>query len=119
SGALWEVPASGDVTEDDLLGVLGEFGVDTGRVQILGEGPDRRMRVQGPSLGFDEERRVANRMAEVAGVDTGAVQLTSVGPSWGREITRKAAQALVVFLVAITIYVSVRFEFRMALATLA
>jgi preprotein translocase subunit SecF len=45
--------------------------------------------------------------------------VNSVGPSWGKEITSKAIRALVVFLVLITIYITIRFEWEMALATLA
>ena len=41
-----------------------------------------------------------------------------MGPSWGDEISEKALRALIVFLVVITIYISLRFEFRMAIPTL-
>ena len=46
------------------------------------------------------------------------MSLTAVGPSWGEEISRKALRALVVFLVLITIYITLRFELRMAIPTL-
>ena len=41
-----------------------------------------------------------------------------MGPSWGDEISDKALRALIVFLVAITIYITLRFELRMAIPTL-
>ena len=41
-----------------------------------------------------------------------------MGPSWGDEITSKALRALVVFLVLVTIYIALRFELKMAIATL-
>ncbi len=37
-----------------------------------------------------------------------------VGPSWGNEISNKARNALIVFLLVITLYISLRFEFKMA-----
>ena len=40
--------------------------------------------------------------------------MNDVGPSWGKEITEKAQRALVFFLVAITIYITFRFELKMA-----
>jgi preprotein translocase subunit SecF len=46
------------------------------------------------------------------------VNLTEVGPSWGEEISEKAIRALVVFMVLVTIYISFRFELKMAIATL-
>jgi preprotein translocase subunit SecF len=46
------------------------------------------------------------------------VSISFVGASWGDEITEKALRALIVFLVVITLYVTLRFEFKMAVATL-
>jgi preprotein translocase subunit SecF len=46
------------------------------------------------------------------------VSVTSVSSSWGRAITEKAVRALVIFLVLVTIYISWRFEWRMALAAI-
>jgi len=47
------------------------------------------------------------------------VSLNAVGPSWGDEITRKAVRALVVFLILIALYLTIRLEWRMAIAALA
>ncbi len=43
-----------------------------------------------------------------------SVQL--VGPTWGGQITSKAIEALIIFLVVIVIYLSIAFEWRMAVA---
>ena len=43
-----------------------------------------------------------------------SVQL--VGPTWGGQITSKAVEALIIFLVVIVIYLSIAFEWRMAVA---
>ena len=39
-----------------------------------------------------------------------------VGPTWGSQITSKALEALIIFLVVIVIYLSIAFEWRMAVA---
>ena len=44
--------------------------------------------------------------------------MESVGPSWGGEITRKALIALIVFFILIALYISIFFEFRMAIAAI-
>ncbi len=44
------------------------------------------------------------------------VSITTVGPTWGSSITSKAIQALIVFFIAVGIYISIRFEPKMALA---
>ena len=41
-----------------------------------------------------------------------------IGPSWGEQITQKALTGLVVFLVLIVFYLSITFEWRMAIAAL-
>ena len=42
-----------------------------------------------------------------------------MSPTWGGTISRKALQGLVVFLVLVTLYISFRFELKMAAAALA
>jgi preprotein translocase subunit SecF len=40
----------------------------------------------------------------------------SVSSSWGHDITVKAIEGLVVFLIVVTIYISIRYQWRMAVA---
>jgi preprotein translocase subunit SecF len=51
--------------------------------------------------------------------DEAGVEIQSVGPSWGSQISRKALEALIIFLVLVTVYISFRFEWKMAVAALA
>ncbi len=44
------------------------------------------------------------------------IAVTFVGPSWGTQISDKAYQALIAFLIVIVIYLSIAFEWRMAVA---
>jgi len=44
------------------------------------------------------------------------VNVQFVGPSWGSQITGKAIQALIAFLIVIVIYLSIAFEWKMAVA---
>ena len=54
----------------------------------------------------------------MAGVSPNEVQLNDIGPSWGSDITEKAIQAVIVFLIVVTGYIWLRFEGKMALAAL-
>ena len=49
-------------------------------------------------------------------VTAGQMQIEFVGASWGSQITSKAIEALIIFLVVIVIYLSIAFEWRMAFA---
>lgn len=41
-----------------------------------------------------------------------------IGPTWGSDITKKAVEALIAFLVAIVLYLSIAFEWKMAVSAL-
>ena len=62
---------------------------------------------------------VSTELAKQTGTNVSKVTVDTVGPSWGRQISQKALKALIVFLIAIMLYITLRFEFRMALATVA
>jgi preprotein translocase subunit SecF len=44
------------------------------------------------------------------------ISITTVGPTWGSSITNDAIKALIIFFIVVAIYISVRFEPKMALA---
>jgi preprotein translocase subunit SecF len=44
------------------------------------------------------------------------ISVTNVGPTWGSSITNKAIEALIIFFIVVAIYISTRFEPKMALA---
>lgn len=116
-GSQWEVPA-GEVTVSDAEDAVGGLGFAEVNVQEVGDA----LRVQTPPLeGSDAERTEASNeviatLAELTDAERTEVAVNEVGPSWGQEISEKALRALVFFLIAIVIYITVRFELRMALA---
>ena len=46
------------------------------------------------------------------------MSLTDVGPTWGSQISEKAIIAVLVFFVVVVVYISFRFEWKMAMAAL-
>jgi preprotein translocase subunit SecF len=116
-GVVWETPA-GDASVDDALGEMNDLGLEGLTVQSLTSDDDTRIRVEAEPVDIDKAEEVTNALAELTGADPDEVSLTSVGPSWGEEISEKALRALIIFLIAITLYISLRFEFRMAVPTL-
>jgi preprotein translocase subunit SecF len=53
-------------------------------------------------------------LADPAGISPVDVNVEDIGPTWGGEISRKAAIGLVIVLAAITLYITIRFELKMA-----
>jgi protein-export membrane protein SecD/preprotein translocase SecF subunit len=117
-GVVWEVPA-GEASVADAQDAMGSEDISGVTVQSLESEGEVRLRIEAEAVDTEVARSVSDRLAELTGSDIEDVNLTSVGPSWGNEISGKALRALIVFLIAITIYISFRFEFRMALPTLA
>jgi len=64
------------------------------------------------------EPKVTDALAAAAGVSPTKVSFDDVGPTWGGEVTDKAILALIIFFIAVVAYISVRFEFKMAIAAL-
>ncbi|HWN59163.1 MAG TPA: protein translocase subunit SecF, partial [Streptosporangiaceae bacterium] len=52
------------------------------------------------------------------GVSQSKISVNFVGASWGSQISQKALQALIAFLIVIVIYLSIAFEWKMAAAAL-
>jgi preprotein translocase subunit SecF len=73
-------------------------------------------RVTTESLSSTKVTEVKNNVAEELDVPAQRVSTQVVGASWGGEISEKAWQALLVFMILIIAYLSVAFEWRMALA---
>lgn len=61
---------------------------------------------------------LTNSLAKYAGVSADSVSISSVGPTWGDQVSQKALVALVVFFFVLAVYLSIRFEFKMAVAAI-
>jgi preprotein translocase subunit SecF len=105
------------VTADEVQGVLLGDGVQNAEVQIVnGTG----VSIRGESLTADtqESDALLNDLAVQAGIDRTEISSTDVGPTWGKEISRKALIGLVVVLAAIALYIAFRFEWKMAIGAM-
>ena len=77
-----------------------------------------KVRIQTGVLTSVESARVADVLSSTFTVPKNEIDTRLVGPSWGKEITRKAITALVVFLFAIIIFLSIAFEPKMAISAI-
>lgn len=64
----------------------------------------------------DQDRTaLVDALAKQAGVTPNDVSRTDVGPTWGSQISHKAVFGLIAVLIAITLYIALRFEWKMAI----
>ena len=113
-GVSWEVPAPG-VSVEDARTVLAGVGLADAKIQIVGSDT---LRVQGPNESDERTREVTVTLSETAGVPTTEVSVSTVGASWGSDITEASVRALVLFFAAILLYLTIRLEWRMAVAAI-
>ncbi len=114
-GTSWEVQAPG-VSVGETRDAIGPLGLGEAKIQIAG---DDLLRVQALHQSPENQVKVTEALASLAKVEPGQVSINDVGPSWGKDVTNKARNALVVFFVLISIYIALRFEWKMAVAALS
>ena len=88
-----------------------EFGLGDSKIIIVN---DDGARVQAETLPRSEQAKVTEGLAKYANIDPADVSINDVGPTWGKQVSEKALRALVVFFFFIAIYLSLRFEWKMA-----
>jgi preprotein translocase subunit SecF len=119
-GTAWEVKAPSLSVREARDAVRPE-GLADAKIQQLG---GDTIRVQSDVSGNEAERAtkrdaVTAALAKAGRVSASTVSVNEVGPSWGGEVTAKAQRALIFFFLAITLYITLRFEWKMALAAMA
>lgn len=77
------------------------------------------VRVQTAELNADQVNAVRTALAEAYQVTPAEVSTSYIGPTWGKDVSQKAITGLIVFLILVTIVMSIYFRaWRMALAAL-
>jgi preprotein translocase subunit SecF len=74
--------------------------------------------VQSKDIKPNEEDKVTDALAKYGGVQRTDVSVSTVGPTFGDQVRNNAVKALIVFFILIAVYLSVRFEWKMAAAAI-
>ena len=122
-GTAWVVPAHGH-SVSDVERALSNIGLTGETVQTLGRGSSATVQVQADLHNLSPARQavlkndVQRVLGEIGHTPAAKVTITDVGPTWGRQISQKAIIAVLVFFVVVVAYISLRFEWKMAIAAL-
>jgi preprotein translocase subunit SecF len=118
-GVSWDVPAS-DLSVDDVRGILSDNGLNGSDATVQERSSDSGdiIKVQVDDQPAEVRLRLQEAFADAAGVEPDDVSVASVSSRWGWEITKKAIWALAIFLALIALFISIRFEWRMALSAI-
>ena len=115
-GAEFDFPAHGH-TVTQARSVLDDTGIQVEVAQSLGSSPPQ-IRIQTKPLDETQIKTVITIAAAEVRRPGRDINTTTVGSSWGSSVTTKAVEGLIVFLVAVIIYISFRFEPKMAFAAI-
>src|ERR1022692_3692142 len=114
-GALFQFSApSASVTQ--VQGAVTDAGVSGAIVQELSGSLGKSWQVQTPTLSSTQTNTVENSLVSHLGVNASKISVQFVGSSWGSQITTKAVEALIAFLIVIVLYLTIAFDWKMAIA---
>ncbi|MEZ5342318.1 MAG: protein translocase subunit SecF [Acidimicrobiales bacterium] len=115
-GGIFEVPvAAGTATED----VRGAISIADAQVQISeAAGGKTYATVSVTTEELNEAGSIVTDLSNFAGVPTDEVTSSTIGPSWGDQVTKKAFEALFFFFIAVAIYLAWTLEPLMAVGAL-
>ena len=120
-GDAWDIPASETFGVDEAIDVLNDNDVSTtgARIQLRSSETSDVVTVQVEVLPREQAEAVTADFADAAGVTVEEISFSFTSSTWGAEITEKAVRALVIFLFVVAIFISIRFEWRMAVVAIA
>jgi preprotein translocase subunit SecF len=97
-------------TSVEGIGIPGEI-----IVQKIG---DSKVRIQTGALTAAESNSIEAALTKTFDVTIESIDTQLVGPSWGKEITKKAFYGLIAFLFAVMLFLAMAFEPKMAIAAI-
>jgi preprotein translocase subunit SecF len=113
-GAVFQFSAP-SATVSQVQTAVDSDGISGAIVQQAHGGPFG-WQVQTEALTGPQTINVVNTLASKLGINSASITTNTVGASWGSDISTKALEALIAFLIVIVIYLSIAFEWKMAIA---
>jgi preprotein translocase subunit SecF len=120
-GSVLTVPTK-TLTTSEATSIAVSNGVDAPVVQqmtVTTGGAGHEVTVTTPVISATTENAIKADLAKAAGINENSITVESVGASWGHQVSKDAVEALIVFLVLVTVYMAIFFEWQMAVAALA
>ncbi|HME48149.1 protein translocase subunit SecF [Mycobacterium sp.] len=116
----------GDATVEQVTDVYHQaLGHDPESVVMVGNGSSATVQIRSETLSNDQSAKLRDALFKTfqpKGADgkpsAQAISDSAVSSTWGGQITKKAVIALVVFLVLVGLYITVRYERYMAISAL-
>ena len=113
-GTEMDIKCKPGTTISQVRGALSKVGYANAQIQSAG---GDRFIVRTSQLDDAKKKEVTATLKEGAGLEE-VLGVNDVGPGWGAKVSRQALIALIVFIIVVLIYISIRFEFKMAICAI-
>jgi preprotein translocase subunit SecF len=113
-GAEFQV-TSPKATESAMLNTVSK--VVGGEIVVQRVGTNQ-VRAQTEKLTSNQLEKVQQALIDRFGVTRDSIDTQFIGPSWGKDVSSKALKALLFFLLGVVIFLSLYFEWKMAVAAM-
>ncbi|MDH3517339.1 MAG: protein translocase subunit SecF, partial [Acidimicrobiia bacterium] len=100
----------------ELREAIRATGIADPRIQLVNDGA--AVRIQTGALDQDAEDAMVDAISAVTGTNRIDASIEAVGPTFGALVARQALIALVVFLAAAALFITIRLQWKMAMAGL-
>ncbi|TAK69529.1 MAG: protein translocase subunit SecF [Actinomycetota bacterium] len=114
-GAQFQLPPAATCSIEQARDTAEGAGASQAIVTEVGSGG---LRVQTQPLTPEQSNATRDALAAACGLQPSDIAVQLIGPTWGSQITAKALQGLVIFLILVAIFMTIYFELRMAIAGL-
>jgi preprotein translocase subunit SecF len=114
-GASFQFPANSSTSQGAIAQVVNSAGGGQATVLHL-TGRTSQWVVQTKSLVPAVSQQVAAAISSAFHIPYNSISVSFVGATWGHQISTKALEALIIFLIVIVIYLTIAFEWKMAAA---
>jgi preprotein translocase subunit SecF len=116
-GSSFQFPSTSSTTQTAISRVVESAGGGSATVQHISGGLSKSAWiVQTKSLSPQVSQQITSAIEKAFAIPANDMSVSFVGATWGGQITTKATEALIIFLVVIVIYLSIAFEWKMAIA---
>jgi preprotein translocase subunit SecF len=114
-GTQFQLPVSGtSITVDQVNTAFDQAGKPASEPpQQVGQGSTRQIVVKTESLTADNGNALKTKVADELGLRPAQITDQTVSSSWGHDVTVKAIEGLIVFLIAVSIYIALHYQWRM------
>ena len=114
-GTVVNIVDAGTVTDTEMRQAFIDAGVSNANVQISKAGGKSGFIIRTDVTEAKTATADVAKIADSTNLPVGEFQVTTIGPGWGKNITNRAILALGLSILAILLYVSLRFEYKMSI----